>query len=146
MSTANSVFIESKDPIFLILQVFLYCFWEKFAVFWSERTWIPSLLAFWDYQSPQLTLGSQQMFLWLITLTNEQGCKIVSYIIWLEMVSTWREGFLCDEGYEYVFELSVSYPKRVGKPLGTRFTSEEKFEDKYDMEKWKRTDAIRDEI
>lgn len=60
MSTADFVFIESKDPIFLDLQDFCTSLREKFpGIIVRERTNPEKAYSLsWDYQSPQLTLES----------------------------------------------------------------------------------------
>ncbi len=70
MSTADFVFIESKDPIFLDLQAFCTALREKIlGVLIRERINPEKAYSLsWDYQSPQFTLESslskeEKMFL-----------------------------------------------------------------------------------
>ena len=98
MSTADFVFIESKDPIFLDLQAFCTALRGKFpGILIRERTNPEKAYSLsWDYQSPQLTLES--------SLSSKKNVFVIdyfdstnwlqdyaSYIIWL------RKWFLSEE-------------------------------------------------
>ena len=126
MSTADFVFIESKDPIFLDLQAFCTALREKFpGVLIRERINPEKAYSLsWDYQGPQFTLES--------SLSSKKNVFVITYfdshnrvqdyacsIIWLrpeENVS------FCDEGYEYMFELpSDLSQKEFENYLRTRF-------------------------
>ena len=120
MSTADFVFIESKDPIFLDLQAFCTALREKFpGILIRERTNPEKAYSLsWDYQSPQLTLES--------SLTSKKNVFVIdyfdstnrlqdyaSYIVWL------RKWFPPEEKVSFVMKdmsmclnFLVIYPKR----------------------------------
>lgn len=130
MSTADFVFIESKDPIFLDLQAFCTSLREKFpGILIRERTNPEkAYLLSWEYQSPQLTLESslsskKNVFVIDYFDSTNRLQDYVSYIIWLRQwfPSNLKVSF-CDEGYEHVFELpSDLSQKELENYLRTRF-------------------------
>ena len=73
MSTADFVFIESKDPIFLDLQAFCTALREKFpGVLIRERINPEKAYSLsWDYQSPQFTLES--------SLSSKKNVFVINY-------------------------------------------------------------------
>ena len=90
MSTADFVFIESKDPIFLDLQAFCTALREKFpGILIIERTNPEKAYSLsWDYQSPQLTLESslsskKNVFVIDYFDSTNRLRDYASYIIWL---------------------------------------------------------------
>lgn len=130
MSTADFVFIESKDPIFLDLQDFCTALREKFpGIIVRERTNPEKVYSLsWDYQSPQLTLESslssnKDVFVINYFDSTNRLLDYASYIIWLrKWFPPEVKVFFCDEGYEYVFVLpSVLSQKELENYLGTRF-------------------------
>ena len=130
MSTADFVFIESKDPIFLDLQAFCTALREKFpGVLIRERINPEKAYSLsWDYQSPQLTLESslssnKDVFVITYFDSHNRLQEYAAYILWLHQWFPAEEKvFFCDEGYEYVFELpSVLPQKELENYLGTRF-------------------------
>ena len=130
MSTADFVFIESKDPIFLDLQAFCTALREKFpGVLIRERINPEKAYSLsWDYQSPQLTLESslssnKNVFVIDYFDSTNRLQDYASYIIWLRKWFPAEEKvFFCDEGYEYVLELpSVLSQKELENYLRTRF-------------------------
>ena len=130
MSTADFVFIESKDPIFLDLQDFCAALREKFpGIMVRERTNPEKAYPLsWDYQSPQLTLESslssnKDVFVINYFDSTNRLQDYASYIIWLwKWFPAEEKVFFCDEGYEYVFELpSVLPQKELENYLRTRF-------------------------
>lgn len=130
MSTADFVFIESKDPIFLDLQDFCTALREKFpGILIRERTNPKKAYSLsWDYQSPQLTLESslsskKNVFVIDYFDSTNRLQDYASYIIWLRKWFPAEEKvFFCDEGYEYVLELpSVLPQKELENYLRTRF-------------------------
>ena len=107
MSTADFVFIESKDPIFLDLQAFCTALREKFpGILIRERTNSKKNVFVIDY----------------FDSTNRLQ-DYASYIIWLRKWFPPEEKVsFCDEGYEYVFELpSDLSQKELENYLRTRF-------------------------
>ena len=130
MSTADFVFIESKDPIFLDLQDFCTALREKFpGILIRERTNSGKAYSLsWDYQSPQLTLESslsskKNVFVIDYFDSTNRLQDYASYIIWLRQwfPSNLKVSF-CDEGYELVFELpSDLSQKELENYLRTRF-------------------------
>lgn len=130
MSTADFVFIESKDPIFLDLQDFCTALREKFpGIIVRERT-NPEKAYYlsWDYQSPQLTLESslssnKDVFVITYFDSHNRLQEYAAYILWLrQWFPSEEKVFFCDEGYEYVFELpSDLSQKELENYLGTRF-------------------------
>ena len=130
MSTADFVFIESKDPIFLDLQAFCTALREKFpGILIRERTNPEKSYSLsWDCQSPQLTLESslssnKNVFVIDYFDSTNRLQDYASYIIWLRKWFPAEEKvFFCDEGYEYVLELpSVLSQKELENYLRTRF-------------------------
>ena len=130
MSTADFVFIESKDPIFLDLQAFCTALREKFpGVLIRERINPEKAYSLsWDYQSPQFTLESslsskKNVFVIDYFDSTNRLQDYASYIIWLRKWFPAEEKvFFCDEGYEYVLELpSVLSQKELENYLRTRF-------------------------
>ena len=130
MSTADFVFIESKDPIFLDLQAFCTALREKFpGVLIRERINPEKAYSLsWDYQSPQFTLESSlssKKNVFVINYFDSQNRvqDYACYIIWLrKWFPSEEKVFFCDEGYEYVFVLpSVLSQKELENYLGTRF-------------------------
>ena len=130
MSTADFVFIESKDPIFLDLQAFCTSLREKFpGILIRERT-NPEIAysLSWDYQSPQLTLESslsskKNVFVINYFDSHNMIQDYACYIIWLrKWFPSDQKVVFCDEGYEYVFELSSDlFQKDLESYLRTRF-------------------------
>ena len=130
MSTADFVFVETKEPVFLDLQAFCGALREKFpGIMIRERTNPEKAYSLsWDYQSPQLTLESslssnKDVFVINYFDSTNRLQDYASYIIWLRKWFPAEEKiFFCDEGYEYVFELSsVLSQKELENYLGTRF-------------------------
>ena len=130
MSTADFVFVETKEPVFLDLQAFCGALSEKFpGIMVRERTNPEkAYLLSWDYQSPQLTLESslssnKDVFVINYFDSTNRLQDYASYIIWLrEWFPVEEKVFFCDEGYEYVFELpSVLPQKELENYLRTRF-------------------------
>lgn len=130
MSTADFVFIESKELVFLDLQAFYSALKEKFpGIMVRERTNPEKAYPLsWDYQSPQLTLESslssnKDVFVINYFDSTNRLQDYASYIIWLRKWFPAEEKvFFCDEGYEYVFELpSVLPQKELENYLRTRF-------------------------
>jgi len=130
MSTADFVFVETKEPVFLDLQVFCTALREKFpGIMVRERTNPEKAYPLsWDYQSPQLTLESslssnKDVFVINYFDSTNRLQDYASYIIWLRKWFPAEEKvFFCDEGYEYVFELpSVLPQKELENYLRTRF-------------------------
>lgn len=130
MSTADFVFVETKEPVFFDLQVFCGALREKFpGIMIRERTNPEKAYPLsWDYQSPQLTLESslssnKDVFVINYFDSTNRLQDYASYIIWLRKWFPAEEKvFFCDEGYEYVFELpSVSPQKELENYLRTRF-------------------------
>ena len=130
MSTADFIFIESKDPIFLDLQAFCTALREKFpGVLIRERINPEKAYSLsWDYQSPQFTLESslsskKNVFVINYFDSTNRLLDYASYIIWLrKWFPPEVKVFFCDEGYEYVFVLpSVLSQKELENYLGTRF-------------------------
>ena len=130
MSTADFVFIESKDPIFLDLQAFCTALREKFpGVLIRERINPEKAYSLsWDYQGPQFTLESslsskKNVFVINYFDSTNRLQDYASYIIWLQKWFPAEEKvFFCDEGYEYVLELpSVLSQKELENYLRTRF-------------------------
>ena len=130
MSTADFVFIESKDPMFLDLQAFCTALREKFpGILIRERTNPEKAYSLsWDYQNPQLTLESslssnKNVFVIDYFDSTNRLQDYASYIIWLRKWFPAEEKvFFCDEGYEYVLELpSVLSQKELENYLRTRF-------------------------
>ena len=129
MSTADFVFVETKEPVFLDLQAFCGALREKFpGIMIRERTNPEKAYSLsWDYQSPQLTLESslssnKDVFVINYFDSTNRLQDYASYIIWLRKWFPAEEKvFLCDEGYEYVLELpSVLPQKELENYLGTR--------------------------
>ena len=130
MSTADFVFIESKEPIFLDLHAFCTALREKFpGILIRERTNPEKAYSLsWDYQSPQLTLesylSSKKNVFVINYFDSINGLQdYASYIIWLRQwfPSNLKVSF-CDEGYEHVFKLpSDLSQKELENYLGTRF-------------------------
>jgi len=120
MSTADFVFVETKEPVFLDLQVFCSALSEKFpGIMVRERTNPEKAYSLsWDYQSPQLTLGSslssnKDVFVINYFDSTNRLQDYASYIIWLRKWFPAEEKvFFCDEGYEYVFELPSVLPQK----------------------------------
>jgi len=130
MSTADFVFIESKDPIFLDLQAFCTALREKFpGILIRERTNPEKAYSLsWDYQSSQLTLESslsskKNVFVIDYFDSTNRLQDYASYIIWLrKWLPPEKKVSFCDEGYEYVFELpSDLSQKEFENYLRTRF-------------------------
>ena len=130
MSTADFVFVETKEPVFFDLQVFCGALSEKFpGIMVRERTNPEKAYPLsWDYQSPQLTLESslssnKDVFVINYFDSTNRLQDYASYIIWLRKWFPAEEKvFFCDEGYEYVLELpSVLPQKELENYLGTRF-------------------------
>ena len=130
MSTADFVFVETKEPVFLDLQAFCGALREKFpGIMIRERTNPEKAYSLsWDYQSPQLTLESslssnKNVFVINYFDSTNRLQDYASYIIWLRKWFPAEEKvFFCDEGYEYVLELpSVLPQKELENYLGTRF-------------------------
>ena len=130
MSTADFVFIESKESIFLDLQVFCTALRETFpGIMIRERTNPEKAYSLsWDYQSPQLTLESslstnKDVFVINYFDSTNRLQDYASYIIWLRKWFPAEEKVsLCDEGYEHVFELSSDLAqKELENYLRTRF-------------------------
>ena len=130
MSTADFVFVETKEPVFLALQAFCGALRERFpGIMIRERTNPEKAYSLsWDYQSPQLTLESslssnKDVFVINYFDSTNRLQDYASYIIWLQKWFPAEEKvFFCDEGYEYVFELSsVLSQKELENYLGTRF-------------------------
>ena len=130
MSTADFVFVETKEPVFLDLQAFCRALRERFpGIMVRERTNPEkAYLLSWDYQSPQLTLESslssnKDVFVINYFDSTNRLQDYASYIIWLRKWFPAEEKvFFCDEGYEYVLELpSVLPQKELENYLGTRF-------------------------
>jgi len=130
MSTADFVFVETKEPVFLDLQAFCGALREKFpGIMIRERTNPEKAYSLsWDYQSPQLTLESslssnKDVFVINYFDSTNRLQDYASYIIWLRKWFPAEEKvFFCDEGYEYVLELpSVLPQKELENYLGTRF-------------------------
>jgi len=113
MSTADFVFIESKDPIFLDLQAFCTALREKFpGILIRERTNPEKAYSLsWDYQSPQLTLESslsskKNVFVIDYFDSTNRLQDYASYIIWL------RKWFPPEEAMSMCLNFLVIYPKR----------------------------------
>ena len=130
MSTADFVFIESKESVFLDLQAFCTALREKFpGVLIRERINPEKAYSLsWDYQSPQLTLESslsskKNVFVINYFDSHNRVQDYACYIIWLRKWFPPEEKVcFCDEGYEYVFVLpSVLSQKELENYLGTRF-------------------------
>ena len=130
MSTADFVFVETKEPVFLDLKVFCSALSEKFpGIMVRERTNPEKAYSLsWDYQSSQLTLESslssnKDVFVINYFDSTNRLQDYASYIIWLRKWFPAEEKvFFCDEGYEYVFELpSVLPQKELENYLRTRF-------------------------
>ena len=130
MSTADFVFVETKEPVFFDLQVFCGALSENFpGIMVRERTNPEKAYPLsWDYQSPQLTLESslssnKDVFVINYFDSTNRLQDYASYIIWLRKWFPAEEKvFFCDEGYEYVFELpSVLSQKELENYLRTRF-------------------------
>ena len=130
MSTADFVFVETKEPVFLDLQAFCGALREKFpGIMIRERTNPEKAYSLsWDYQSPQLTLESslssnKDVFVINYFDSHNRVQDYACYIIWLRKWFPPEEKvFFCDEGYEYVLELpSVLPQKELENYLGTRF-------------------------
>ena len=123
MSTADFVFIESKDPIFLDLQAFCTALREKFpGILIRERTNPEKAYSLsWDYQSPQLTLESslsskKNVFVIDYFDSTNRLQDYASYIIWL------RKWFHLKRKFPFVMKVMsmclnflVIYPKRSWK-------------------------------
>lgn len=130
MSTADFVFSESEEPIFLDLYAFCTALREKFpGILIRERTNPEKAYSLsWDYQSPQLTmessLSSKKNFFVINYFDSINRLQdYASYIIWLrQWFPSDRHVSFCDEGYEHVFELSDNLSqKELENYLGTRF-------------------------
>ena len=130
MSTADFVFVETKEPVFLDLQAFCRALRERFpGIMVRERTNPEKAYSLsWDYQSAQLILESslssnKNVFVIDYFDSTNRLQDYASYIIWLRKWFPAEEKvFFCDEGYEYVLELpSVLSQKELENYLRTRF-------------------------
>lgn len=101
MSTADFVFIESKDPIFLDLQDFCTALREKFSgILIRERTNPEKAYSLsWDYQNPQLTLESS-----LSSKKNVFVMKVMSMCLYFLVIypkrswkTTYEQGLMSEE-------------------------------------------------
>ena len=130
MSTADFVFVETKEPVFLDLQVFCGDLSEKFpGIMVRERTNPEKAYSLsWDYQGPQFSLESslsskKNVFVINYFASHNRVQDYACYIIWLRKWFPPEEKVsFCDEGYEYVFELpSDLSQKELENYLLTRF-------------------------
>ena len=123
MSTADFVFIESKDPIFLDLQDLCTALREKFpGIIVRERTNPEKAYSLsWDYQSPQLTLES--------SLSTNKDVFVITYFDshnrlqeYAAIFSGYVSGFHLKRRFSFVMKAMsmclcflVSYPKKSWK-------------------------------
>lgn len=130
MSTADFIFMESKEPVFFDLQAFCSALKEQFpGVIIRERTHPQKAYSLsWDYQSLQLTLESslstnKDVFVIDYFDSTNRLRDYASYIIWLrQWFPSDRQVSFCDEGYEYVLEIpSDLSQKELENYLRTRF-------------------------